>query len=57
MDGIDQAGSRPETEAEREARYFAGYQAIPDADDEDFKALDRLAIESLRESEDQPPID
>ena len=43
-------GSR-ETEAEREARYFAGYEAIPDGNDEDFKAIQRLAIESLRDSE------
>jgi metal-responsive CopG/Arc/MetJ family transcriptional regulator len=35
-------------ETEREARYFAGYQAIPDGDDVDFKATERAAIEDLR---------
>ncbi|GAC1459451.1 MAG: hypothetical protein NVS1B1_04140 [Candidatus Limnocylindrales bacterium] len=36
-----------QTEAEREARYFAGYEAIPDTD-EDFKGLSRLAAQTLR---------
>jgi len=36
-----------QTEAEREARYFAGYEAIPDTD-EDFNGLSRLAAETLR---------
>ncbi|HEX9494530.1 MAG TPA: hypothetical protein VGA38_02080 [Candidatus Limnocylindria bacterium] len=51
MDGTEGRGRSEETDAEREARYFAGYQAIPDADDEDFEAINRLAIEMLRESE------
>ncbi len=54
MDDAERDPVRPETEAEREARYFAGYEAIPD-DDEDFKAIERLAIESLRDSEDDRP--
>ena len=33
-------------EAEREARYFAGYQAIPDTDD-DFQGITRLGAELL----------
>ena len=37
-------------EAEREARYFAGYQAIPDGTDEDFAAIERAAIEDLRDA-------
>ncbi len=57
MDNADRHPARPETEAEREARYFAGYQAIPDGDDEDFKAIGRLAIETLRELEDQGPTE
>jgi hypothetical protein len=51
----DERAGRAETEAEREARYFAGYQALPDGDDEDFMAIQRLAIEALRKSQDQPP--
>lgn len=35
-------------EAEREARYFAGYAAIPDGNDEDFGAIQRAAIEDLK---------
>lgn len=35
-------------EAEREARYFAGYERIPDGDDADFKAIEQAAIEDLR---------
>ncbi|MDP9245484.1 MAG: hypothetical protein M3O64_02425 [Chloroflexota bacterium] len=38
------------SEAEREARYFAGYAAVPDGEDDDFKALERVAIEDLRDS-------
>jgi metal-responsive CopG/Arc/MetJ family transcriptional regulator len=34
------------SEAEREARYFAGYEAIPD-DDEVFKGVARLGAEAL----------
>jgi metal-responsive CopG/Arc/MetJ family transcriptional regulator len=34
-------------EAEREARYFAGYEAIPD-NDEDFKGVARLGAAVLR---------
>lgn len=37
-------------EAEREARYFAGYQAIPDTD-EDFEGIARLGAEMLRKGE------
>ena len=33
---------------EREERYFAGYRAIPDTDDEDFKAIERVGLETLR---------
>lgn len=36
-----------QTEADREARYFAGYEAIPDTD-EDFKGVSRVAAETLR---------
>ena len=36
-------------EAERDARYFAGYTAIPDGDDSDFKAAERAGIEDLRD--------
>jgi metal-responsive CopG/Arc/MetJ family transcriptional regulator len=36
-----------QTDAEREARYFAGYEATPDTDD-DFKGVARLAAETLR---------
>lgn len=36
------------SESEREARYFAGYQAMPDGGDEDFKAIERAAIQDLR---------
>ena len=44
-----------ESEAELEARYFAGYQAFPD-DDEDFRAIDRMAVESLQQLDrDDPP--
>lgn len=39
-----------ETDAQREARYFAGYEAVPDGADEDVKAIPRLAIENLRDS-------
>ena len=35
-------------DTEREARYFAGYRAIPDGGDEDFQAIERVAIEDLR---------
>ena len=35
-------------EAEREARYFAGYTAIPDRGDKDFEAIERVGIEDLR---------
>lgn len=38
------------SEAEREARYFAGYQAIPDSD-EDFTAIARMGAETLRSGE------
>lgn len=38
-----------QTEAEREARYFAGYTAIPDGNDEDFRAIEQAAIEDLKE--------
>jgi len=34
-------------EAERDARYFAGYSTTPD-NDEDFRAIERAAIEDLR---------
>lgn len=37
------------SEAEREERYFAGYRAIPDGDDEDFAAIERAGIEDLRD--------
>jgi metal-responsive CopG/Arc/MetJ family transcriptional regulator len=37
-------------EAEREARYFAGYQAIPD-NDEDFEGIAAIATETLRNGE------
>jgi metal-responsive CopG/Arc/MetJ family transcriptional regulator len=37
-------------DAELEARYFAGYQAIPD-NDEDFKAIARIGAETLRNGE------
>lgn len=37
-----------QTEAEREARYFAGYDAIPDTD-EDFAGIARVAAKTLRE--------
>ncbi|MDP9245482.1 MAG: hypothetical protein M3O64_02415 [Chloroflexota bacterium] len=47
--------SPTETEAEREARYFAGYRAIPD-DDADSQAWCRAAIEGLRSADlDVPP--
>ena len=36
-----------QNEAEREARYFAGYEAIPDTDD-DFQGVTRLGAEALR---------
>ena len=39
------------SEAEREARYFAGYRAIPDGDDDDFKAIERVGIEDLKDAE------
>jgi Zn-dependent peptidase ImmA (M78 family) len=42
-----------ESEAEREARYFAGYLAYPDGEDEDFKAIDRFAVETLAKTEDE----
>ena len=35
-----------QTEAEREARYFAGYEAIPDTD-EDFAGVARVAEKTL----------
>ncbi|HEV2250421.1 MAG TPA: hypothetical protein VGT60_07935 [Candidatus Limnocylindria bacterium] len=35
-------------EAEREARYFAGYTAIPDRGDTDFEAFERVGIEDLK---------
>lgn len=38
------------SEAEREARYFAGYAAIPDGDDEGFEAIERAAVDDLRDS-------
>ena len=38
------------SEAEREARYFAGYEAIPDGEDGDFKAIEAVAIADLRDS-------
>jgi len=34
-------------EAERESRYFAGYEAIPETDD-DFQGVARLGAEALR---------
>ena len=34
--------------AEREARYLAGYEAIPDTDD-DFAGVARVAEQTLRE--------
>ena len=37
-----------ESEAEREARYFAGYQALPESDDEELKAIARFAVDSFR---------
>ena len=40
------------SEAEREARYFAGYTAFPDGDDEDFKAFEVAAIEDLGDTAD-----
>jgi len=42
---------RAETDAEREERYFAGYRAIPDGEDEEFKAITRLALDMLEASE------
>jgi len=39
------------SEAEREARYFAGYEAIPDTDD-DFEGVARIGAELLRRSAD-----
>lgn len=42
-----------ESEADREARYFAGYLTYPDGEDEDFKAIDRLAVETLAKIEDE----
>jgi len=36
------------SEAEREARYFAGYAAIPDRGDKDFEAIERVGIEDLK---------
>jgi metal-responsive CopG/Arc/MetJ family transcriptional regulator len=36
------------SEAEREARYFAGYTAIPDATDAQFTATQGAAIHDLR---------
>ena len=45
---------RAETEREREARYFAGYRAIPD-DDEDFAAVSAIGIEELRGLDDAGP--
>lgn len=39
------------SEADREARYFAGYEAIPD-NDEDFKAVERAGVEDLRDTRD-----
>jgi len=45
-----QGADEAETAPDREARYFARYEAVPD-DDEDFKAIGRLGIESLRELE------
>lgn len=35
-------------ESERDARYLAGYAAVPDGGDEDFKAIEQVAIEDLR---------
>lgn len=40
------------SEAEREARYFAGYEAIPDGSDDDFKAIESAAIADLRDTAD-----
>ena len=37
-----------QNEADREARYFAGYAAIPDGNDEDFRAIQRAAIKDLK---------
>lgn len=37
------------SETERDARYFAGYAAVPDGADEDFKAIERAAIEDLQD--------
>jgi metal-responsive CopG/Arc/MetJ family transcriptional regulator len=36
-------------ETEREARYFAGYEAIPDGPDVDFAAIERAAIDDLKD--------
>ena len=34
--------------SERDARYVAGYAAIPDEVDGDFKAIEQVAVEDLR---------
>jgi hypothetical protein len=42
------------TSSEREARYFAGYEAIPD-NDENFEAIARIGIEGLRNLDREEP--
>ena len=37
-----------QTERELEVRYFAGYEAVPDSDDEGFEAIERAAIADLK---------
>jgi len=43
---------RVDDEAQVEA-YFEGYRRIPDAEDEDFKAVERASVKSLRRLSDQ----
>jgi hypothetical protein len=55
MDRFNQPPTIRETDAMLEARYFDGYRAIPDGDDEDFIALDLLAVETLRATDEELP--
>jgi hypothetical protein len=48
------ASAAAETAREREARYFAGYEAISD-NDEDFQAIARIGIENLRDMDREEP--
>jgi hypothetical protein len=48
------ASAPAETAREREARYFAGHEAIPD-NDEDFQAIVRIGIEDLRDMDREEP--